>query len=310
MLTRPRSFLKKCEERGEELQPTVAESLQRSRARQQEVAAGRVRKTPTAKHDQRGYWEDPAQTLQDLRRYGEFLRLHKVELKTACIVTGIVQATALCMLATTSWMLPWLIPSVSVGFVLVVGLLYFYVTDKSETAIIVFICSCAVLFTVACADLIALQYCHGEMEACFEKHMIAIPSTVILVQPLMAMAGIYLAVFKTAYVPKRVEPSRPLQQVLSDWTTQLFAKLRRNCVQIWQRYGAPSLSQLSGALLNILRPAGGQQTEASNVTALSPTPAHRRKPPQAPKPVAAASPTASVSQEGSDDSDSPHHTDG
>ena len=88
MLTRPRSQLRERGERGEELQPTVAERLQRSRARQQEVAAAALRKVPTAKHDERGYWENPAETLQDLRTYGEFLRLHKIQLQTACIITG------------------------------------------------------------------------------------------------------------------------------------------------------------------------------------------------------------------------------
>jgi hypothetical protein len=62
------------------------------------------------------------QTLQDLREYGEALGLHRIDLKTACVATGVLQACTFGVLATSSWMLPWLVPSASIGFILTVSL--------------------------------------------------------------------------------------------------------------------------------------------------------------------------------------------
>ena len=44
--------------------------------------------------------------------------------------------------------------------------------------------------------------------------MIVIPGVIIILEPLLALAGMYLAVFKTAYEPKRVQPARTTQESL------------------------------------------------------------------------------------------------
>ena len=70
--------------------------------------------------------------LQELREFGEFLGLQHVNPKTACLITAIVQAVALGVLATSSWLLPWLIPSASIGFVLVVGMVRLGLTAAEQ----------------------------------------------------------------------------------------------------------------------------------------------------------------------------------
>ena len=225
MLTRPRTFQA---ERREEHQPNFAERLERSRARQREVAERLVRKQPTAQHDQRGYWQDPGQTLGDLRVFGEFLRLDKIGLKTACIISGIVQATTLALLATTSWMLPWLIPSASIGFVVVVGLIYYLASDLSETSIIAYVVSCFVLFVVAACDVVSVQYCL-HLPECSTLAQTAIPVCIMIFEPLLAMSGMYLAVFKTKYVPQRKHKRDDTMTMLREWGKLTISLLRREC---------------------------------------------------------------------------------
>lgn len=234
------------------MQPNFEERLLRSRQRQAEVAARSLRKKPSAQHDQRSYWSDPGfarcmpspaprcsvvcshtveassgQTLSDLREYGEALGLHRIDLKACCVVTGVVQACTLGVLATSSWLLPWIIPSASISFVLAVGLVFSapslcshqracpfctsfvhrahfqvssYVADKSESAIILFIASCFILFGIAACDTVALQYCL-HLPECRTLYINATPIIIMVFEPLLAVAGMYLAVFKTAYEP-------------------------------------------------------------------------------------------------------------
>ncbi len=79
---------------------------------------------------------------------------------------GILQAAALTLLACTSWMLPWLIPSVSFGFLSVATAIYYYVSDQSETSILAFVCSCFVIFLVAAADIVTVRACPSS---CFRR---------------------------------------------------------------------------------------------------------------------------------------------
>jgi hypothetical protein len=78
----------------------------------------------------------------------------------------------------------------------------YYVADKSESSIILFIASCFILFAIAAADAVALQYCL-HLPECQTMYIHATPIIIMVVEPLLALAGCYVAVFKTAYEPRK-----------------------------------------------------------------------------------------------------------
>jgi hypothetical protein len=64
-------------------------TTRRSRQRQREVADRLLRKHPTAQHDARSSFSNPGQALKTLREYGEFWSLDQVDIKAACMITGL-----------------------------------------------------------------------------------------------------------------------------------------------------------------------------------------------------------------------------
>jgi hypothetical protein len=57
----------------------------------------------------------------------------------------------------------------------------------------------------------------------------AIPVCIMIFEPLLAMSGMYLAVFKTKYVPQRKHKRDDTMTMLREWGKLTISLLRREC---------------------------------------------------------------------------------
>ncbi|EKX35763.1 hypothetical protein GUITHDRAFT_146228 [Guillardia theta CCMP2712] len=198
-------------------------SIERARERQQEVARRVLSKRATSPSkipmDQRSAFHDAREVLNDLRNFGILLGIDQWSLTTSLWVTGIVQVTAFSLLISSSWVLPWIIPTSTVGFVMSIAMFLWYMREQNETAIIIYVCLCVCIFFIALADVLSSLHSdlavdnfvrqiivvrnHAHLPECSSSYQIIAPAIVMFVELIASLVAIYICVFKTTYIPRK-----------------------------------------------------------------------------------------------------------